>query len=74
MYGHHHTGLGAMLLLIGALFTRVVRFLVHHSEVNHIPGWDHLHHLLHKLTRQHPGFRDFAENMREVLHHLRRRS
>jgi hypothetical protein len=73
LYGHHHTGLGALLLAISALFTRVVRFLVHHPHAHHVPGWEHLHDLLHRLIRRFPAFRDFAEQLLQVLRQLRRR-
>lgn len=73
LYGHHHTGLGALLLAITALFTRIVRFLVHHPHADHVPGLDDLHDLLHRLTRRFPAFRDFAEHLLQILRQLRRR-
>jgi hypothetical protein len=72
MYGHHHTGLGALLLAITALFTRIVRFLVHHPHTHHVPGFDHLKELLRELVHRAPRFRHFADALLNVIRSLRR--
>jgi hypothetical protein len=73
LYGHHHTGLGALLLAITALFTRILRFLVHNPHPVHVPGWQEFHRLINRLGNHFPDYRDLGHALLRALRQFRNR-